>query len=282
MLTMQTDASTALYCVIGHPVLHSLGPAMHNRAFAAIDFNGAYVAFDVLDIGSALMGLRALGIKGASITIPHKVAVMGGLDEIDETARAIGAVNTIVNRNGRLWGFNSDCPGAVAALKEKTEVDGKRAALIGAGGAARAVGFGLVQAGARVTIFNRTMASAETLARELKVDFKAVDAFDSARFDILINATPLGMQPNPQAMPVAAERLAPHLVVMDIVYNPLETRLLAAARARGCQTQDGVAMFVHQGAIQFELWTGRPAPLNLMRATVIEQLRRAENQHRNR
>jgi shikimate dehydrogenase len=273
---MSIDARTELYCVIGHPVSHSLGPAMHNRAFGAADVNATYLAFDVQDIGAALKGLRALGIKGASVTIPHKLAVMAGLDEIDDTARAIGAVNTLVNRNGRLCGYNTDCQGAVAALGEKTEMAGKRAALIGAGGAARAVGFGLVQAGARVTIFNRTPAKAENLARELNADMMAMDAFDAGRFDILINATSLGMHPNRQAMPVAAERIEPHLVVMDIVYNPLETRLLAAARAMGCRTQDGVAMFVHQGAIQFELWTGRPAPLDLMRATVIEELRQAE------
>jgi shikimate dehydrogenase len=272
MNSHQIDTRTALYCVIGHPVAHSLSPAMHNRAFAARDCNAAYVAFDVEDIGTAVKGLRALGIQGASITLPHKVAVMGELDEIHETARAMGAVNTIVNRNGRLCGFNTDGAGAVAALQEKTKVAGKRVALLGAGGAARAVGFGLVEAGAKVTIFNRTRSKAEKLAHELKSDGFETEAFRADSFNVLINATSLGMHPYWQIMPVSAERLAPHLLVMDIVYNPLETRLLKAARQKGCQIQDGVAMFVHQGAIQFELWTGQSAPVGLMRAMVIEQL----------
>jgi shikimate dehydrogenase len=275
--SVQIDATTALYCVIGHPVSHSLGPVMHNRAFAALGINAAYVAFDVQDIAAALTGLRALGIRGASVTIPHKVSVMAGLDAVDETARAIGAVNTIVERDGRLLGFNSDCAGAVAALLEKTAVAGKRVALLGAGGAARAVGFGLVRAGAQVTIFNRTRAGAEKLAGELNAGLMPLEAFCGDGFDILVNATPVGMHPHRQVAPVAEERLRPHLLVMDIVYNPLETRLLKAARQRGCQIQDGVAMFVHQGAMQFELWTGRPAPLALMRDTVLERLKQAEN-----
>jgi shikimate dehydrogenase len=246
---------------------------MHNGAFAARGCNAAYVAFDVEDIGTAVKGLRALGIQGASITLPHKVAVMGELDEIHETARTMGAVNTIVNRNGRLCGFNTDCLGAVAALEEKTQVAGKKVALLGAGGAARAVGFGLVAAGAKVTIFNRTKVRAEKLASELRSDGFETEAFQADLFDILVNATSLGMHPHWQNLPVSEERLAAHLLVMDIVYNPLETRLLKAARQRGCETQDGVAMFVHQGAIQFELWTGQSAPLDLMRAMVIEQLR---------
>ena len=261
-----------LFAVIGNPVAHSLGPVMHNRAFAAVGYPGIYVALAVSDIAAAMTGVRALGIAGVSVTIPHKVDVMGHLDEIDETARAIGAVNTVVNADGRLLGSNTDAFGAVAALQEVTEIKGKHVAVIGAGGAARAVGFGVRSEGAQVTVVNRSDESGKTLARRLDGEFVALNSFDGSGIDILINTTPVGMSPHSDAMPVSAKALAPEMVVMDAVYNPLRTRLLQEAGRVGCATVDGAAMFVHQGARQFTLWTGKPAPLTEMRAAVVDAL----------
>jgi shikimate dehydrogenase len=245
---------------------------MHNRAFAAVGYPGIYVALTVSDIAAAMTGVRALGIAGVSVTIPHKVDVMAHLDEIDEKARAIGAVNTVVNRDGRLIGSNSDAFGAVAALKAVTRIKEKHVAVIGAGGAARAVGFGVRSEGAHVTVVNRSDETGTDLARRLDGKFVALNAFDGSGIDILINTTPVGMSPHRDAMPVTEKALAPEMVVMDAVYNPLRTRLLEEAGRLGCTTVDGAAMFVYQGARQFTLWTGMPAPLTEMRAAVVDVL----------
>ena len=266
------DAPPARFALLGHPVGHSLSPVMHNAAFAAAGYNGVYTAIPVRDIRPAVAGLSALGFRGASITIPHKQAVIECLDEVEETARRIKAVNTIVNCDGRLQGWNTDVVGAIDALKEKTCLEGKSAAVLGAGGAARAVAFGLTAAGGTVTIFNRGRARAEALAAELGAGFKPLAEFTADGCDLLINTTPVGMAPRAGETPVAAERLRPGLVVMDIVYNPLRTRLLQDAAAAGCVAIDGLSMFIRQGARQFELWTGRPAPVDVMRMAVEAEL----------
>ena len=267
------DANTSLFGVIGNPVAHSLSPVMHNRAFGAIGYNAVYVAFKVTDPASAIKGIRALDLKGMSVTLPHKVAVMEYLDEIDETAARIGAVNTIVNKQGRLIGYNTDCPGAIEALRTGTTIQGKSVALIGAGGAARAIGFGLVAAGGRVTVLNRSRTKGENLARDLQAEFSPLKDWQPGRYEILINTTPVGMHPDIEATPIPNENLSEDLVVMDIIYNPIKTRLLAAAEARQCRTINGVAMFVFQGAHQFELWTGQKAPLEVMQKAVLEALK---------
>jgi shikimate dehydrogenase len=267
------DAHTQLYGVLGNPVGHSLSPAMHNAAFERVGFNGVYTAFEVSDLPAAIAAIRALNIRGCSVTIPHKVAVMALLDEIDPLARRIGAVNTIVNDGGRLTGLNSDSPGAMAALLEKTPVAHRHAAVIGAGGAARALAHGIVSHGGRLTIVNRSPEKGRRLARELDGDFCSPADFSGVGVDILINTTPVGMVPDIDRMPVGHAGLRPGMTVMDIVYNPLETRLLKAARDAGCTVVDGVAMFVHQGAIQFERWTGQKAPIQLMKKTVLAALR---------
>ncbi len=269
---IEAKIATKFYAVIGNPVAHSLGPLMHNRAFAAAGYPGVYVALAVTDIAGAMAGVRALGISGLSVTIPHKIAVMDHLDEIDETARAIGAVNTVVNREGRLFGSNSDAAGAVAALRQATELKGKTVAVVGAGGAARAVGFGVAAEGAKVVVVNRTAATGEALSRKLGGTYRAPEGFSGAGVDILVNTTPVGMFPDTAAMPVPAEVLRPAMVVMDAVYNPLKTELLREADRIGCRTVDGAAMFVHQGARQFHLWTGRPAPVAVMREAVVAAL----------
>jgi len=267
------DANTSLLGLIGNPVAHSLSPVMHNQAFAAIGYNGVYLAFRVSDPAAAIKGIKALNFKGVSVTLPHKVAVMEYLDEVDETAARIGAVNTIVNKQGRLIGYNTDCPGALDALRTRTTLQGKSVALIGAGGAARAIGFGLVAAGGRVTILNRSRTTGERLAADLKADFLPLNAWQPNRYEILINTTPVGMHPETDATPISKEDLSKDMVVMDIVYNPLKTRLLKEAAAKKCRTINGVVMFVFQGAHQFELWTGQKAPVDVMQNSVLEALK---------
>jgi shikimate dehydrogenase len=215
---------------------------------------------------------KTLGLRGASITIPHKESVLACLDYIDPAARRIKAVNTIVNDAGSLKGFNTDCDGAIQALAEKIPVKGRRVAIIGAGGAARAVACGVVGQGAPATIFNRSQEKGEALAADLGADFKPLSEFTAESCDILVNTTPLGMPPQSEDTPVPAEKLGPGLVVMDIVYNPLKTRLLREAEAAGCTTIDGVSMFVRQGVRQFELWTGLAAPVEIMRMAVEAEL----------
>ncbi len=270
------NAKTFLYGVLGHPVSHSLSPLMHNAAFERIGFNGAYLAFDVQeqDLAQAVSGIRALGIRGASVTIPHKIHVMEYLDEVDETALKIGAVNTIVNREGHLYGYNSDCLGAMRALRDKTEIRGKKVVMAGAGGAARAIGFGILEEGGDLTILNHIREEGERLASDLGVEFYPLSEHVRHGCDILINTTPLGMTPNTDTMAVSREYLKKDMVVMDIVYNPLKTMLLKEAESIGCTVVDGLAMFVYQGASQFESWTGQKAPSDLMREVALDALGR--------
>jgi shikimate dehydrogenase len=267
------DAHTSLFGVIGNPVAHSLSPIMHNRAFATTGTNAVYLAFRVTDLDSAIKGIKALNVKGVSVTVPHKIAVMEYLDDVEETAVKIGAVNTIVHDRGKLIGYNTDWFGAIEALRTRTSIEGKSVALIGAGGAARAIGFGLKSAGGRLTILNRSRTTGEHLAGELQADFLPLEACQPGRYDVLINTTPVGMHPDTAATPIANKELSPEMVVMDIVYNPLETRFLKEADATGCRTINGVDMFVFQGAQQFELWTGQKAPVEVMRRAVLEALK---------
>jgi shikimate dehydrogenase len=270
-----------LYGVIGNPVGHSLSPVMHNAAFQKAGVAAFFGAFAVAEdqLAAALAGMRALGIKGFSVTIPHKVAVIEQLDEVDEEARRIGAVNTVINRGGRLCGSNTDAPGALRALREKIDPAGRRVLVLGAGGAARALVYGLTRAGAEVFIANRSPEKGRRLAAEFAAAAIAISELKDFSCEILVNTTPVGMFPAVDRMPVPESLLKPGMVVMDIVYNPLRTRLLAAAAARGAAIVDGLGMFVGQGALQFELWTGRPAPLEIMRRAVLEVLQKKEDRH---
>jgi shikimate dehydrogenase len=269
---MAITTSTRLYAVLGNPVRHSLGPLMHNAAFAATGFDGVYTAFEVEDIANAVAGIRALGIAGASVTLPHKVSVMPRLDSLDPTAEAIGAVNTIVNTGGCLTGFNTDAAGAVAALGGKGAISGRRVAVIGAGGAARAVAFGVADAGGQVALFNRSADKAVALAAEVGGEGYGLESLDDRSAHILINTTPVGMAPNGDTAPALPIWMEAGTVVMDIIYTPLETRLLREARQRGCRTLNGIPMFVHQGAAQFAMWTGFEAPSIVMQETVVRAL----------
>jgi len=266
------DTHTAVFGVIGKPITHSLSPLMHNAAFTHSGRNAVYLAFEVTDIKAAVSGIRGLGITGVSITIPHKVSVIPLLDALDPLAEKIGAVNTLVWKDGKLRGYNTDCTGAVQALAKKSRITGKQVIVLGAGGAARAVGFGIAARGGQVTIVNRTESRGKTLASALNMPFCPLSQVSGLEWDILINTTSIGMAPKPDAMPVPAQFLVKGKVVMDIVYNPVDTLLLRTAAKKGCITVDGVSMFVNQGARQFELWTGTEAPIVIMEKAVREAL----------
>jgi shikimate dehydrogenase len=264
-------ATTGLCAIIGNPIEHSLSPLIHNAAFEHLKLNYVFLAFKVEHLKEAVKGIRRLNLKGVSVTIPHKVEVMNYLDDIEEVAQKIGAVNTILNQGGKLRGYNTDCSGAIRALEEKMELGDKKVMVLGAGGAARAIALGLKEKGADITILNRTVKKAEMLASELNCQYGGLDLVESFKPDVLINTTALGMYPRVDDMPVKKEFLK-DMLVFDIVYNPLKTRLIKEAEQNGCDTILGLEMFVNQAALQFELWTGKEAPLKLMRNLVVKEL----------
>jgi shikimate dehydrogenase len=267
--------------IIGYPIKHSMSPKMHNSAFRELGLDYRYEAAQV-EPGHLVNFLNQVmkrpDVRGASVTIPHKIAVMDELDVIDREAADIGAVNTIVNVKGTLKGYNTDGLGALRVLKESMgDLNDKRVVLLGAGGAARAVAYRIVQEAAAVTILNRTLQRAVELAKYIKeksmkhnveVSASPLDDAHLARVvgetDLLINATPVGMHPNVDLTPVPKHILHSQLMVFDLVYNPLRTRLLREAEEEGARTLGGVEMLVYQGAEAFRLWTGREAPLDLM------------------
>ena len=262
----------ALFAVLGNPVSHSLSPVMHNHAFSAVGFNGLYIPLEVDDIQLAISGLRLLNFKGASITIPHKTSVIDLLDELDDAAARIKAVNTVVNSDGRLIGHNTDWSGAMRALSDKIKINSKAVAIVGAGGAARAIGFGVKAEGGRIIILNRSKLKGEQLSSELDAGFLPLSEAKKLDCDILINTTPIGMTPHADDMCLPITALDKNMVVMDIIYTPLKTRLLREAEKIGCTCIDGLSMFVYQGAEQFTLWTGQKAPVDIMRLTVSTAL----------
>ncbi len=262
------NGRTKVHGIIGNPVGHSLSPAMHNAAFDALAMNRVYVAFAVSDLAAAIAGIRGLGLAGLSVTIPHKQEIIPFLDQVEPVATAIGAVNTVVVDDERLVGHNTDWVGANTALATVMELKGRRVVILGAGGAARAVGFGLKEAGAEVVIVNRGRDRGLALARELDADFVPLTGVDMVSGDGLVNATSVGMEPDSDRIPLPGEMLAKFAVVMDIVYAPVETRLLREAVAAGCRVVNGLEMLLFQGAAQFELWTGEAAPLEAMRGVL--------------
>ncbi len=266
------DGRTELYGIMGNPVAHSLSPAMHNAAFAAMGLNKVYVPFPVTDVATAVAGFRALGVRGVSVTIPHKQTVMPHLDAIDPVAERIGAVNTLVIREGKISGYNTDWLGANLALATELALADRTVLVLGAGGSARAIGFGLIEAGARVILASRTPASGQALAAALGCPWYPLAEAGGLVADVLVNATSVGMGAQRDATPMAAETLGRFSVVMDIVYAPRETRLLREAAVAGCRTVDGLAMLLYQGVAQSELWTGMAPPVELMRAQLLAGL----------
>jgi shikimate dehydrogenase len=287
------DGHTQLVGLIGWPVEHSMSPAMHNAAFETLGLNWRYVPLPVPpgQVGAALQGLIALGFRGANVTVPHKETVMPTLDAIADDARALGAVNTIVVEHEEggptLSGRNTDAAGFIGALRAGGyDPAGASAVVVGAGGAARAVVFGLMQAGAaEVLVLNRTPGRAQTLVSDLsplspcpvrhaKLTPEMLTKSAQAA-GLLVNATPVGMWPRtdhaiwPEDAPMPAE-----LTVFDLVYNPVETKLLQQTRRWGARGVEGLGMLVRQGALSFEMWTGAEAPIEVMRAACAPSLQR--------
>lgn len=251
------DAQTELYGIIGNPVRHSLSPIIHNGAFRRMGLNAVYLAFEVNNLEEAMSGIRELGLRGVSVTLPFKTQILPYLDNIEDVAWKIRAVNTIVNEGGRMIGHNTDWHGALEALEEKVDLKGKRVILLGAGGAARAIGFGLKEKGCHVIIFNRSQNRAEVLAKELGCVHHPLSSLEEMDGDILVNATSVGMYPLDAASPIPKEILKEGMIVMDIVYQPLKTKLFREAEVRGCVTIDGLEMLARQGVAQLEIWTGK-------------------------
>ncbi len=275
---MIIDQNTTLYGVVGCPIHHSMSPTMHNAAFSTRGLNSVYLAFETEDIDGCLKGMKALGLKGMSVTLPHKSAVIPLLDEVDGLAKQIGAVNTIVNDERRLIGYNTDAVGALEALEDKIELSGKTCLIIGAGGAARAIGFILKERGVHLTISNRSTKRGEELAGFLECSFVPLKEMEVVQADLLIQTTPVGMYPHDAQCIISPNALKEGMVVMDVIYNPLETRLLRMAEDQGCLVINGLDMLIHQGAEQFRLWTGIKAPVDNMTQAVKEALKRNCNE----
>ena len=263
-----------LYALFGNPVSQSLSPVMMNAAFTKLNMPARYAAFRVdhaADIRKR-MDTRSLRIRGASVTIPHKVKVMDCLDGLTESAEAIGAVNTIIRADDRLTGDNTDWIGIVRALSEHMEIAGSTFLIVGAGGTARAALYGIITKGGIPSVTGRSAVKGEALTKEFGCDFLYPDDLPGVLADCLINTTPLGMKGYDDASPVPAGILERFTSVMDVIYNPPITKLLSDAAARGCTTISGVSMFVSQGAEQLRRWTGMKPPEELMKQVVMERL----------
>jgi shikimate dehydrogenase len=282
---MAINGKTSICAIIGDPVEHSLSPVMHNAAFQKLGLNLVYVAFKVTKnaLKEAIYGARSLGLRGLNVTMPYKSAVLKYLDEADSAAKAIGAVNTILNNQGKLIGYNTDGKGAMVALRENgISPYGKKMLLVGAGGAAKAIAFQAVQEVKELVIVNRTPEKAEQLAKLLHKKFgKEVKCGTlSARVmkeeletsDILVNATSVGMHSYRDISPVPLDLLRPDLCVMDIIYSPMETKLVKDAKAVGAKVVLGLEMLLYQGAVAFEIWTNCLAPVDIMKEAVLVQL----------
>ena len=282
---MGISGKTRVCAIIGDPVEHSLSPVMHNAAFKELGLNLVYVAFTVTtrELKDAVLGARSLGLRGLNVTMPHKNAVMAFLDETDSIAQSIGAVNTVLNNNGRLIGYNTDGNGAMIALQENgVYPEEKKMLLLGAGGAAKAIAYQAAQDVEELVILNRTAEKAKKLAEVLRKEFdkkvkggtlsSEVLKQELPTTDILVNATSAGMHPDVDSSPVPSDLLRSDLCVMDIIYNPLDTKLLKDAKAAGAKVVSGIEMLIYQGAVAFEIWTNCPAPVEVMRKAALNEL----------
>ncbi len=271
------SAETKFSFVIGSPVHHSLSPQMHNAGYEALGIQHLFVflAAEVSEsnLEASIAGMRAIGVRGISVTIPHKQKVIELLDSVDQIARKIGAVNTIVNNHGQLTGYNTDWLGVIGPIERVTSIEGKRVAVLGAGGAARAAVFGLKQKLGKVTVYNRSVEKAEALAREFGVTASALsDTAGIKNSDILVNCTSVGLAPKFGESPVSAEVFSSGQVVLDTVYGPLPTKLFEDATKAGAKVFDGTEMLLFQGFQQFDFYTERKAPEDAMRHA-LKQMR---------
>lgn len=271
--TFSPGALTAVYGILGNPVGQSMSPAMHNAAFRQVGIDAVYLPFEVSHIEEAISGMKALGIKGASVTHPFKTVMLKLIDHTDDTARRIGAVNTLLFTGAGIRGANTDWVGAVTCLENLLPIAGHKFVVLGAGGAARAVVFGVMSKGGQVIVVNRSANKGRALAEEFGCGFFPLVRIRQVQGDCLVNTTPVGMYPNVEQMPVPANVLTGYKAVADVVYNPFKTKLLMEAETAGCSVAGGFDMFLFQGIEQFRLWTGKEPPVELMREVVLERLR---------
>jgi 3-dehydroquinate dehydratase/shikimate dehydrogenase len=265
-----------VYGVVGGTVAHSLSPAMHNAALGAAGLNSVYLPFEVEKLPDFIASIKPLGVAGFSVTHPHKQKILRYLDGADPVAEQIGAVNTVVVRgNGALYGYNTDYVGVLRPLARHLSLEDSRVLVVGAGGAARAVAFAAATAGAFVSVTARRPAAARALARAVGGEALPRTGLRRREFEVIVNCTPVGQTPNSNATPLKAGELNCR-VLFDLVYNPLETRLLRLGRRRGIRTIPGWQMLVEQGAAQFEIWTGLRAPVAIMRRAVLRGLRASQ------
>jgi len=267
----QVDAATKVYGVAGDPIEHSLSPAIMNAALRRENVNGVFLALHAKSLKDLLTCVKEIPIHGLAITMPHKEAILPYLDNTDPFTAKIGACNTVVRSvDGKLYGFNTDTSGVVRPLEQRISLQDSRILVLGAGGAARAAVFGLKERGAQISILNRSLAAAQKLARQARVRTIKRPDLKKLEFDVIINATPVGMV-NTRESPLTTEEIKAKYV-FDMVYDPAETRLLKLAKERGCEVIAGSEMFVHQAARQFEIWTGKPAPREDMLRIVTQAL----------
>jgi shikimate dehydrogenase len=282
---MNVTGKTRVCGLIGDPIEHTLSPIIQNAAFQALKLDYAFLAFKVKSsqLEAAVNGMRALNIRGLNVTMPYKSAVIDYLDRVDLSAQIVNSVNTILNKENLLLGFNTDGAGALKALRENgAEPKGRKVLLLGAGGAARAIAYTLAKEADELAILNRTLKEAQNLARMLERTLnKKVVAGSLSQSeiqqnlqdsDILVNATSVGMKPDADESPVVPKLLHPDMAVMDIVYNPVETKLAKHAEAAGAKVVSGVEMLIYQGAASFEIWTGKSAPVEVMRKAALKHL----------
>jgi shikimate dehydrogenase len=282
---MQISGKTKLCGVIGDPIEHSLSPTIQNSAFNHLDLDFVFLAFNVKpeDLEAAIQGLKALGIRGLNVTMPHKTNVVGCLDELDSTVKFLDSANTIVNKESKLFGFNTDGVGAIQALQENgVDIASSNVLLLGAGGAGRSIALSIAEQARGLVILNRDYEKARRLELDLEKKFPkniistSLSAVSIKKYlkksDVLINATNVGMKPNQNQSIVDPRFLTSNLTVMDIVYNPVETKLLIAAKEAGARAINGIDMLIHQGAVSFELWTGKKAPIEVMKQAALKKL----------
>jgi len=280
---MKVTGKTCVYGIFGYPVKHSLSPLMQNAAFREAGIDAVYVPFEVEpeNLKEAVDGVRALGIKGLNVTVPHKERIVEHLDYLSEEAELLGAVNTVKNENGELTGYNTDAEGFLRSLiEEGVELEGKKALMFGAGGAARAVGYALLKGGVSfLYIVNRNFQRAREVGELLgkRGNVLVFPLKESTvetllkEVDLIVNTTSVGMKPEDPHL-FDYSKTPEGITVVDIIYNPPETPLLKAAKERGCKTVNGLGMLVHQGAVAFEIWTGKTAPVETMREVLEREL----------
>lgn len=270
---MNITATTKICLIIGDPIVHSLSPQMHNAGYEALTiddqfvFIAAHIKEENLEV--AIKGFRAMNIRGITTTLPHKTAIIKYLDEIDDTAKDIGAINTVVNTDGKLKGYNTDWIGIVKPLEKIAPLKNKTVAVLGAGGAARAAVYGISKKGGKVTVFNRTIEKAQKLAEEFHCEYATLDEVEKVKnMDIIFNATSIGLHPNATQSPLYKEYITDKHVVFDAIYSPYDTQLLKYAKEKGATGIHGLEMFLHQGLEQFTLYTGQEAPEDAMRKVI--------------